>query len=160
MSTTDFERNDGVDDLTSEELEERAFGPDPRAPRRMLRGLSSPPDPAALTAARPTSGGPARWRVAAPRPQAPTARPRRGRSPPFFAADVPPVEEPAYGLTDPYDEIVIEDFDGGPFYEEAFEAAEAEEAFDAELDGLVVDGVIGDGMIGDGAEPGDIAVID
>ena len=29
MSTTDFERNDDLDDLSSEELEEQAFGPDP-----------------------------------------------------------------------------------------------------------------------------------
>jgi hypothetical protein len=36
MSLTDFERNDGLDDLTSDELELRAFGPDPRRPR--LRG--------------------------------------------------------------------------------------------------------------------------
>ncbi len=33
MSTTHFERNDHLDDLTSEELEEQAFGPDPSGRR-------------------------------------------------------------------------------------------------------------------------------
>lgn len=40
MPETDLERNDELDGLTSEELEERAFGPDPDAPRSAaLRGL-------------------------------------------------------------------------------------------------------------------------
>ena len=38
MSTTDFEQNDGLDGLSSEELEERAFGPDPRRKARAWRG--------------------------------------------------------------------------------------------------------------------------
>ncbi len=39
MSTTDFERNDALDDLTSEELEEQAFGPDPSARRTRTKRL-------------------------------------------------------------------------------------------------------------------------
>ena len=61
MSATDFEKNDGLDDLSSEELEARAFGPDTDAPRGAVRGLTSQPQPTALTVASATS-----WRVADP----------------------------------------------------------------------------------------------
>lgn len=38
MSLTDYEQNDGLDALTSEELEEQVFGPDPDRKRRGKRG--------------------------------------------------------------------------------------------------------------------------
>ena len=49
MSVTDFERNDDLDGLTSEELEARAFGPDPAARRPVLSGLVRRPSGAALS---------------------------------------------------------------------------------------------------------------
>ena len=37
MTTTDFEQDDGLEELTSEELEEQAFGPDPDRKRKRSR---------------------------------------------------------------------------------------------------------------------------
>lgn len=53
MSTTDFEQNDDLDSLSSEELEEQAFGPDPnrkRARRRRRPRRTAPPVPEAAPA--------------------------------------------------------------------------------------------------------------
>ena len=52
MSVTDFERGDDLDGLTSRELETRAFGPEPRS----LRGLLRRPAPA-LPAPPPAADG-------------------------------------------------------------------------------------------------------
>ena len=62
MPTTDFERDDELDRLSSEELEERVFGPDPDAPRRTPRGLVPSPGPRALTARNDAADeAPRRW---------------------------------------------------------------------------------------------------
>ena len=56
MSATDFERNDGLDGLSSDELEARAFGPEP-AQRQILGGFAPRPGAAQLRAVRPRRPG-------------------------------------------------------------------------------------------------------
>ena len=62
MPTTDFERNDALDSLTSEELEEQAFGPDPsvRRPKkkRLRRRKKTTTDAPPALLARPAPAPP------------------------------------------------------------------------------------------------------
>lgn len=63
VSTTDFEENDGLEELTSEELEEQAFGPDPdqrrSRPKRSRRGRKKTTPTTALVAVAPAPATPA-----------------------------------------------------------------------------------------------------